>query len=93
MYRRVADDPHGEFHFEMGRGLTERLGYPADDLDRIPAEAIEAVAGVGYYFHLADIQEGESVVDLGSGSGTDTFFASLKVRSQGQVIGIDMTDP
>ncbi len=93
MYRRVADDPHGEFHFELGRGLTERLGYPADDLDRIPAQAIESFAGVGYYFHLADIQEGESVVDLGSGSGTDTFVASLKVGSQGQVIGIDMTDP
>ncbi len=93
MYRRVADDPHGDFHFEMGRGLTERLGYPAADLDRIPAQAIESFAGVGYYFHLADIQEGESVVDLGSGSGTDTFVASLKVGSQGQVIGIDMTDP
>jgi hypothetical protein len=33
------------------------------------------------------------VIDLGTDSGTDTFFASLKVRSQGQVIGIDMTDP
>ena len=93
MYQRVADDPHGEFHFELGRGLTERLGYPAGDLDRIPAQAIESFAGVGYYFHLADIQEGESVVDLGSGSGTDTFVASLKVGSQGQVTGIDMTDP
>ncbi len=48
MYRRVAVDPHGEFHFEMGRGLTERLGYPAEDLDRIPAEAVESFAGVGY---------------------------------------------
>lgn len=93
MYRRVADDPHGEFHFELGRGLTERLGYPADDLDRIPAQAIESFTGVGYYFHLADIRDGESVVDLGSGSGTDTFVASLKVGSQGQVTGIDMTDP
>ena len=55
MYRRVADDPHGEFHFELGRGLTERLGYSADDLDRIPAQAIESFAGVGYCFHLADI--------------------------------------
>ncbi len=36
MYRRVAVDPHGDFHFEMGRGLTERLGYHPEDLDRIP---------------------------------------------------------
>jgi hypothetical protein len=77
----------------LGRSLTERLGYPADDLDRIPAQAIESVAGGGYHFHLADIQEGASVIDLGSDSGTDTFFSSLKVGPQGQVISIDMTDP
>ena len=92
MYQRVAEDPNGEFHFEMGRALAERLGYPAQDLDRIPAEAIESFAGVGYYFHLADLKEGESVLDLGSGSGTDTFVAALKVGPSGQVIGIDMTD-
>jgi len=79
MYRSVAEDPHGEFHFEMGRALAERLGYPPGDLDRIPAEAIESFAGVGYYFHLADLKEGETVLDLGSGSGMDTFIAALKV--------------
>ena len=92
MYQRVAEDPKGEFHFEMGRALTEKLGYPSDDLDRIPAEAIESFAGVGYYFHLADLKEGESVLDLGSGSGTDTFIAALKVGPSGRVIGVDMTD-
>ena len=92
MYRKVAVDPHGEFHFEMGRGLTERLGYPAEDLDRIPAEAVESFAGVGYYFHLADLRDGETVLDLGSGSGTDTFIAALKVGPGGKVIGVDMTD-
>lgn len=92
MYRDVAENPHGEFHFEMGRALAERLGYPAADLDRIPAEAIESFAGVGYYFHLAKLLEGETVLDLGSGSGTDTFFAALKVGKGGKVIGVDMTD-
>lgn len=92
MYRQVAQDPHGEFHFEMGRGLAERLGYAPADLDRIPAEAIESFAGVGHYLQLADLKEGETVVDLGSGSGMDTFVASLKVGLHGRVIGIDMTD-
>lgn len=92
MYRQVAGDPHGEFHFEMGRGLAERLGYAPADLDRIPAEAIESFAGVGHYLQLADLKEGETVVDLGSGSGMDTFVASLKVGLHGRVIGIDMTD-
>jgi arsenite methyltransferase len=92
MYQQVAEDPKGEFHFEMGRALAERLGYPSADLDRIPAEAIESFAGVGYYFDLADLREGETVLDLGSGSGMDAFFAARKVGPSGHVTGLDMTD-
>lgn len=92
MYRQVAENPHGEFHFEMGRAMAERLGYAAADLDRIPRDAIDSFAGVGYFFHLAALQPGERVVDLGSGSGMDTFIAALKVGATGQVIGLDMTD-
>ncbi len=44
MYRDVAQNPHGEFHFEMGRAMAERLGYRPTDLDRIPAEAIDSFA-------------------------------------------------
>lgn len=92
MYREVAVNPGGEFHFEMGRTMAERLGYSSEDLDRIPAEAIDSFAGVGYYFHLLNLKEGESVIDLGSGSGMDTFVAALKVGENGKVVGIDMTD-
>lgn len=92
MYRSVAENPKGDFHFEMGRALAERLGYAPEDLDRIPAEAIESFAGVGYYFDLADLRAGETVVDLGSGSGMDTFIAARKVGPNGGVFGIDMTD-
>lgn len=92
MYRDVATNPHGEFHFEMGRVLAERLGYAPRDLDRIPSEAIDSFAGVGYYFHLANLKHGESVLDLGSGSGMDTFIAALKVGAAGRVVGVDMTD-
>lgn len=92
MYRQVAMEPHGEFHFEMGRVLAERLGYAPEDLDRIPAPAIESFAGVGHHFHLAALQAGEAVLDLGSGSGMDTFIAALKVGAGGKIVGIDMTD-
>ena len=93
MYEAVARHPHeGHFHFEMGRALAERLGYPATDLDRIPAPALESFAGVGYYFDLAALRPGEQVVDLGSGSGMDALIAALHVGSTGRVIGIDMTD-
>lgn len=92
MYRDVADNPHGEYHFEMGRTMAERLGYPAAVLDRIPAQSIESFAGVGYYFDLAALQPGERVLDLGSGSGMDTFFAAERVGRSGEVVGVDMTD-
>ena len=92
MYRDVALNPMGEYHFEMGRKLAEKLGYEKNDLDRIPSSSIESFAGVGYYFDLANLKEGESVVDFGSGSGMDSFIAALKVGADGSVTGVDMTD-
>jgi arsenite methyltransferase len=92
MYEQVARDPFGEFHFELGRVLAERLGYPAADLDHIPREAVDSFAGVGYYFDLAAIRLGETVLDLGSGSGMDSFIAALKTGTAGTVLGVDMTD-
>ena len=80
MYEEVALEPEREFHFETGRPLAERLGYPTADLDRIPAAAIESFAGVGYFHDLAAIAPGEAVLDLGSGSGMDSFLAALSDR-------------
>ena len=92
MYTDVATNPQGDFHFEMGRTMAERLGYAPADLDRVPQDAIDSFAGVGHFFHLADLKPGEHVVDLGSGSGMDTFVAALKVGPTGLVLGVDMTD-
>jgi arsenite methyltransferase len=91
MYRQVAEEADAELHFETGRGLAESLGYPTEVLDRIPAEALESFAGVGYHFDLASIGEGERVLDLGSGSGTDAFFAAQRVGEGGSVVGVDFT--
>jgi arsenite methyltransferase len=91
MYEEVALEPEREFHFETGRPLAERLGYPAGDLDRIPSAAIDSFAGVGYFLDLADLKPGEAVVDLGSGSGTDSFLAAVAVAPGGRVVGVDMT--
>lgn len=91
MYRAVAEDPGGSYHFELGRGLAERLGYPPEELDAIPAGAVESFAGVGYFFDLADLRGGEEVLDLGSGSGMDVFYAARRVGAGGRVVGLDMT--
>jgi arsenite methyltransferase len=91
MYGAVATEPHGAYHFELGRSLAERLGYPAAVLDVLPEGAIESFAGVGYFFDLAELQPGERVVDLGSGSGMDVFFAGACVGRRGHVVGVDFT--
>ena len=92
MYQAVADEPSGTFHFEMGYDLAARLGYPKDDLDETPTEAIESFAGVGHHLALADLQPGDRVVDLASGSGMDAFLAARRVGDTGEVVGVDMTD-
>src|SRR5437867_3970941 len=92
LYRQVAQQPTAAFHFPLGRPLAERLGYPVELLDAVPAEALASFAGVGYALDLADLGAGMRVLDLGSGSGTDSFAAAHLVGPAGQVTGVDMTD-
>jgi protein-L-isoaspartate O-methyltransferase len=91
MYRHVAQQPHDRFHFELGEPLAVRVGYDADRLAEVPSGAVESFAGVGYFFDLAELQAGESVVDLGSGSGMDAFYAAGLVGPTGHVYGVDFT--
>lgn len=66
------------------------VGYTAEDLKLVPEMAILGV-GCGNPTALADLKEGESVVDLGSGAGIDVFLAASRVGKSGRVIGVDMT--
>jgi len=91
MYRHVAQEPGGDYHFELGERLALRVGYDADRLRRVPAGAVESFAGVGYFFDLAGLTSGEAVVDLGSGSGMDALYAADYVGPTGRVVGIDFT--
>jgi arsenite methyltransferase len=92
MYGHVARGEEADLHFEVGRGLAERLGYPRELLDAIPAEALASFAGVGHHLDLAALQPGEAVLDLGSGSGADVFCAAVLVGASGKVAGVDITD-
>jgi arsenite methyltransferase len=91
MYRQVALQPQGQFHFELGEQVALRAGYEPDRLRTVPADAVESFAGVGYFFDLAGLTPGETVVDLGSGSGMDAFYAAGQVGPTGRVVGVDFT--
>jgi len=67
------------------------IGYDAKELETVPQASIIG-AGCGAPVGFANIQKGETVVDLGSGAGIDVFLSANKVGREGKVIGIDMTD-
>ncbi|MGZ4216940.1 MAG: arsenite methyltransferase [Solirubrobacteraceae bacterium] len=57
-----------------------------------PQEAVNASLGCGVPTAVADLHEGETVLDLGSGAGADVFISARRVGPTGRAIGIDMTD-
>lgn len=70
---------------------AKSAGYKMEDLKSIPEDAVFGL-GCGNPMALAELKEGEIVLDLGSGGGIDVFLAANKVGENGRVIGVDMTD-
>lgn len=71
---------------EIGR----RLGYSDQELGDVP-EGSNLGLGCGNPIALASLEPGETVLDLGSGAGFDSFLAASRVGPEGRVIGVDMT--
>jgi SAM-dependent methyltransferase len=90
-YEAVALHPERGFHFFTGYHQARIVGYPDEWLVGIPESTIESFAGTGNPFGLGTLSPGENVVDIGCGSGMDSFIAARMVAPSGQVIGIDMT--
>lgn len=70
--------------------ISQKMGYTSQELQSIPNGANMGL-GCGNPQAIADLKEGEIVLDLGSGGGFDCFLASPKVGADGRVIGVDMT--
>jgi ubiquinone/menaquinone biosynthesis C-methylase UbiE len=66
-------------------------GYTSVDKVGVPSEAVEFSLGCGNPLAMANLREGETVLDIGSGGGLDAFIAARRVGKSGQVIGVDMT--
>ncbi len=71
--------------------ISRKIGYSDQEIDSVPSGANLGL-GCGNPHLIAGVQDGEIVVDLGSGAGFDSFIASKKVGPSGRVIGIDMTE-
>ncbi|WP_037826164.1 arsenite methyltransferase [Streptomyces sp. NRRL B-1347] len=66
--------------------------YGADDRDALPAEAVAASLGCGNPTAVAALNEGERVLDLGSGGGIDVLLSARRVGPTGKAYGLDMTE-
>ena len=73
-----------------GDNISKSIGYSEEELETVPKDSNLGL-GCGNPQLIANICEGETVLDLGSGAGFDCFLASKKVGDIGQVIGVDMT--
>lgn len=66
--------------------------YAADDRDALPVEAVAASLGCGNPTAVAELRDGERVLDLGSGGGIDVLLSARRVGPTGKAYGLDMTD-
>lgn len=70
--------------------ISRKIGYSNEEIKNVP-EGANMGLGCGNPQLIAEIKEGETVIDLGSGGGFDCFLASKKVGLKGYIIGVDMT--
>lgn len=85
-YASAADHP------EADQDILNPVCYPEAEVSHIPEFARVRSFGCGSPVMDADIREGETIVDLGSGTGVECFMAAKATGRNGRVIGIDMTD-
>jgi len=75
---------------DFAQDISTKIGYSDEELKAVP-EGANLGLGCGNPVALASMREGETVLDLGSGTGFDCFLAANKVGEKGKVIGVDMT--
>lgn len=89
---RIVQQFYGKAAVEPQKELCCPIKYDGNEVGHIPQEVIERFYGCGSPIAQAQVQPGETVLDLGSGAGIDCFIAAKKVGPEGKVIGIDMTN-
>jgi cysteine desulfurase len=90
-YGQVATTPNAKFTFPVGRAFAESVGYDASLLDRLPHGFSESFTGAGNPQPFIDAHAGETVLDLGCGSGLDLYHYARAVGPSGKVYGLDLS--
>ena len=75
----------------VGVSTVQLSGYRTDELQSLPEDAIQSSFGCGNPVAFAGVEEGQTVVDIGSGAGIDCLLAAERVGPRGRIIGLDMT--
>lgn len=87
--RRIIREAYGSVQ-SKGTAVAEAL-YSPQDLAVLPEHSVRQALGVNHPAQHADLQPGETVLDLGSGAGIDTLLAARRVGPAGEAVGVDMT--
>jgi arsenite methyltransferase len=87
----AAEDGLGDGCCPPEEGLGQQL-YDVLQRDEVPEDAVLASLGCGNPTAVAELREGETVLDLGSGGGIDVLLSAKRVGPTGKAYGLDMTD-
>lgn len=90
-YSQIAKENNSCCKCSCSADISQDLGYSKEEIESIP-KGSNLGLGCGNPTALAQLKEGETVLDLGSGAGFDVFLAANKVGKNGHVIGVDMTE-
>lgn len=90
-YAEFSVSPEGKFSYLIGRAGLEALNYDPGIIQLLPDRVVATYCGVGNPFTLGPVNRGETVLDIGCGTGVDTFVAAKSIGTKGTAVGIDMT--
>ena len=91
LYSALAENPHQDLGWDKGIQNAKANAYKQEWMNSIDCKVWDYCAAVGNPFIEAEINEGDTIVDLGCGAGVDLLVSALMVGENGQAIGIDIT--
>ncbi len=91
-YTSIARKPDEKYPIPVGFEFALNIGYPAEILGTLPKNSVNSFAGISNVSIFAEIQEGDTVLDLGCGAGMDTFILANRVGENGKVISLDFSE-